>query len=57
MPLEELLDQRIAYSDIIMFVKYRHVQKVFGHNDGVVYAEDGRVIKWTGKLLLINFLN
>ena len=57
MPLEELLDQRTAYSDIIMFVKYRHVQKVFGHNDGVVYADDGRVIKWTGKILLINFLN
>ena len=52
MPLEELLDQRIAYSDIIMFVKYRHVQKVFGHNDGVVYADDRRVIKSTGENII-----
>ena len=31
---------------------YRHVQKVIGHNGGVVYADDGRVIKWTGENII-----
>ena len=44
---------RISEVHMLRRCVYRYVQKVliFGHNGGVVYAEDGRVIKWTGEKL------
>ena len=31
---------------------YGHEQKPFDHNVGIVYADDGRVIKWTGEYII-----